>query len=358
MILDDDALALRLKQRRHDLAAAAHKIGLDTMLCERDVGGDVGTHLTTEAERVRTDPVAVARAAAARATEALRCIEEYGKVISAAAAASIEAMRYDVYEIEQQLFIIAPRFHRLREALLHVLLTAELCLGDWFAVAEKALSGGADVIQLREKRLPDRELLSRAERLREATQRHGALLIINDRPDLAVLVDADGVHLGRADMPIAAARRIVGPHRIIGASTHGPEEVASALEEGADYLGVGPMFASKTKPDVLVNGPDLLRATAVRIAGTVDELSPEPRTESVPLVAIGGISPDNIASLVEALAGDRTCVSAQSAVTIADGAECDARHPRFAVAVCQAVIASADPRRAAEQIRQAMRRIG
>ncbi len=355
MILDDEALACRLKQRRHDLAAAARRFGLAALLRERDIVGDVGTRLTTDAERVRIDPAAVARAAAARATEALRCVEEYGKIVSSEAAASIEAIRYDVYEIEQQLFVIAPRFHRLCEARLHVLMTADLCLGDWLTVAEAALSGGADVIQLREKRLPDRELLTRAEKLRETTRRHGALLIINDRPDIAVLVDADGVHLGRDDLPIEAARRIVGPHRIIGASTHGVDEVTHALASGADYLGVGPMFASRTKPDVPVNGPEILCAASDRIARASDESSVEPRAANVPLVAIGGISPDNVASLVTALARGSLLGFAQSQNSFDDGDQSEARRrPCFAVAVSQAVIASADPRRAVEQIRQAM----
>ena len=226
------------------------------------------------------------------------------------------------------------------EARLHVLLTELLCRGDWFAVADQALRGGADVLQMREKSLADRELLDRARRLRELTQEHAALLIINDRPDIAVLADADGVHLGLTDLPVSDARRILGHQRLIGATAHAVEEANRELNDDADYLGVGPMFASPTKPHVPVNGPTLLRSIHLEVSRG---------SRRVPLVAIGGITEQNIGSLVSELRD----------LPIGRGASADDESPQlppYAIAVCQAVIAADDPEAAARRLRSAVER--
>src|SRR4051794_10471359 len=100
---------------------------------------------------------------------------------------------------------------------------------------------------MREKDLPDRELLERARQLRQWTRQAGVLFIVNDRPDIARLVEADGVHLGQDDLPVREARRILGPDALVGVSTHNLEQVRQAILDGASYLGVGPTFPSKTK---------------------------------------------------------------------------------------------------------------
>lgn len=333
MLLDDASLALRVKQLRHRLAAAARPFNADAMLAARDTPGDVGTQITTRGERLRPNADSVARAAAKRAAEALRTIEEFGKTIDADAAALIKQLRYELYAVEQTVFIAAPRSAAVRNARLHVLVTASLCRGDWLSVAGAALRGGADVIQLREKDLPDRTLLDRAYRLRQLTRDHNALLIINDRPDIAMIADADGVHVGTNDLTVADARRIVGPMRLVGASTHHIAEVREAMRDGPDYLGVGPMFASPTKPDVPVNGPDLLRS--IHDALTADDAA-------TPLVAIGGITSDNVAQIA-------MIASARSSRPEATGSR-----THIAVAVCQAVIAAVQPEEAARKIRQGL----
>lgn len=145
--------------------------------------------------------------------------------------------------------------------------------------------GGAKVIQVRLKDAADSEVLAAAEAARAA----GALVIINDRVDLALVAGADGVHLGQSDLPIAAARKLAGQRNmIIGASTHNPAEVAAALDAGADYLGFGPVFATTTKanPDPVV-GP-------AGLAAAVAQASP------VPVIAIGGITVDNVAAVRQA----------------------------------------------------------
>ncbi len=169
---------------------------------------------------------------------------------------------------------------------LYVLLTEALCRGEWYETAEAALAGGARAIQLREKQLADAELLERARRLRELCERHEALLIVNDRPDIALAAGAHGVHLGQDDLSVSAARRILGDEQIIGVSTHTIEQAKAAIADLPDYVAVGPMFASRTKPQDHIAGPETLSA--------VRSLTP------LPLVAIGGITAENAAQCVPA----------------------------------------------------------
>ncbi len=152
-------------------------------------------------------------------------------------------------------------------------------------VATEAVRGGADVIQLREKHASTRELIEIGRALREVTRAGGALLIINDRVDVALAVDADGVHVGQDDMPADIARRLMGPGKIIGVSAATPAEARRAKEDGADYLGVGAIYATGSKPDAgEPTGPQLLS----EIRAAVD----------LPLVAIGGINVHNAAEAI------------------------------------------------------------
>ena len=169
---------------------------------------------------------------------------------------------------------------------LYVLLTEALCRGDWYETAEAALAGGARAIQFREKQLADIELLDRARRIRELCERHEALLIVNDRPDIALAAGAHGVHLGQEDPPVSEARRILGDECIIGVSTHTVEQAKAALADMPDYVAVGPMFASRTKPQDHIAGPE----TLVAVRGLT----------SLPLVAIGGITLENAAQCAPA----------------------------------------------------------
>ncbi|MGZ4353085.1 MAG: thiamine phosphate synthase, partial [Gaiellaceae bacterium] len=122
---------------------------------------------------------------------------------------------------------------------------------------EAALAGGVDVVQLRDKDASDDELVEAGRRFRRLTREAGALLVVNDRPDLAVACDADGVHVGQDDLPVAEARAVVGPKRLVGLSTHSPEQIRAA--RGVDYLGVGPVFATPTKPGREPVGLELVR---------------------------------------------------------------------------------------------------
>lgn len=146
------------------------------------------------------------------------------------------------------------------------------------------LDGGCRLVELREKEMPDAEYLALARRLRELTRRAGAVLIVNDRADIARAAHADGVHLGLEDLPPEEARRLLGPSKLIGLTAHSAEELERAESAGADYIGVGTMFRSHVKPDLVVKDPR--------------RLVPAMRRCSVPCYAIGGIDRANVGSLL------------------------------------------------------------
>ena len=179
------------------------------------------------------------------------------------------------------------------------------------ALLDAALRGGVDVVQLRDKELPDAELVAASAAFRRACDRHGALFVLNDRPDLVGACGADGVHVGRDDASVAEARALVGPDRLVGLSTHSRAEIDAA--EGADYLGVGTIFTTPTKAEDAV-GLELVRVAA--------------EAARVPWFAIGGIDLSNVGLV--ARAGARG-VAVVRAIRDADDPESAARELRAAL---------------------------
>ena len=180
---------------------------------------------------------------------------------------------------------------------LYVITDRKLTRGrDLLQVVAQAIEGGADVIQLRDKSAKGKELFETGLALRALTGPRGVLFIVNDRVDIALAVDADGVHLGQDDLPIGAARALMGPSRIIGASASNPQVARQAEQDGANYLGVGAMFSTPTKPESSAVGPEMLRC----IKNTVD----------LPIVAIGGITEHNVQEVVRAGADGAAVISA------------------------------------------------
>jgi thiamine-phosphate pyrophosphorylase len=174
---------------------------------------------------------------------------------------------------------VSDRRERLRSAVLYL-----VCDDRPQDFLEAALRGGVDVLQLRIKDAPDHAVLAAARRFRAACARHGALFVLNDRADLAVAAGADGVHVGQDDMPVAAARQVVGSGRLLGLSTHSPAQVEAAV--GVDYIGVGPVYETPTKPGRPPVGLELVRYAAAHAR--------------VPFFAIGGIALENLAGVREA----------------------------------------------------------
>ena len=179
------------------------------------------------------------------------------------------------------------RRERLRRAHLYLVIDAEVGGHPSDAIVEAALRGGVDLVQLREKERPDEEIVAAGRRLRALCDEHDALLVVNDRPDLALACGADAVHVGQDDEAIASVRARVGDELLIGVSTHSPEQVAAALDSDVDYFAVGPVHATPTKPGRPAVGLELVRHAA-SVAG------------ERPFFAIGGIDTSNVADVAAA----------------------------------------------------------
>jgi len=204
---------------------------------------------------------------------------------------------------------VTSRRERLHSALLYL-----VCDDRGDAFLEAALRGGVDIVQLRVKRGRDGEILESARRFKAACDAHGALLIVNDRPDLAAAADADGVHLGQDDVPVDTARATVGRERLIGLSTHTAAQIDAAAAADVDYIGVGPVNETPTKPGRPAVGTALVEYAA--------------RRATVPFFAIGGISPANLEQVRSAGA---TRVAVVRALTEAADPEATARRLREAL---------------------------
>lgn len=303
-VLSSGALAAELKASRHDLRRLAELARLDPvgMAAWRDTPGDVGTGTTTDAETQRRGLLDVAIAAGKRAGEALRVIEECVKTLPAPTslppttsteprddpASLAKSLRYRVYDQERRLLLaLGTSGGHLRQWRLCVLITESQCAGrPWMQIAAQALRGGADCLQLREKDLSDRELLSRAKQLIDVCRAHGGACIVNDRADIAILSGADGVHLGQDDLRVADVRRMAGRGLIVGVSTANMTQALQAAEDGADYCGCGPMFPSTTKAKPTLSGPEYLR-----------QYLANERTARLPHLAISGITRENVGAL-------------------------------------------------------------
>jgi thiamine-phosphate pyrophosphorylase len=273
------------KQLRQELA----QWHSEELRVARDTPNDPGTELTHPNEQSRANLNELLRSNFCRTQEALRVLEEYGKLYSEPMAAACKQMRYRVYTLESHLTGY-QRHQRLRQSYLYLVTSPSEHL---FTVVEAALEGGLTLVQYRDKTADDVTRVQTAQRLRQLCHRYNALFIVNDRVDLALAVDADGVHLGQEDMPIAFARQLLGSQRIIGRSTKNPVEMQQAIADGADYIGVGPVYETPTK--------------AGRPAAGLDYVRHAVKTATIPWFAIGGINAENLSDLL-AVGAERIAV--------------------------------------------------
>ena len=308
--LEDADRAESCKQMRHELAAW-HR---SHVRAARDADSDPGTELSHAREERRQNLQEVLQANFCRVQEALRVLEEYGKLYDATSYGSdldsanfdgkasngtdlgdtslsdtCKRMRYRVYALETQL-LARERFDRLHRASLYLITSP----GDrLFETVKASLEAGLLLVQYRDKNASDGEKYDRARHLCELCHRYGALFLVNDSVDIALAVGADGVHLGQQDLPVPVARKLLGFQKIVGCSTTDPAEMKRALEGGADYLGVGPVYETPTKPGKAAAGFDYVRYAA--------------QHAGVPWFAIGGIDAENVGEVVAAGA-DRVAI--------------------------------------------------
>ena len=284
--LDDAHLSSLAKQLRHDLAAALGELPPVSRFAARDTLGDVGTSINTDSEYQRTTATDIVEANFARLQQSLRSMEEFAKIDFPHVAQLLEQLRYRSYTLHRAVGITCDSGQRLVDARLYVLIDGQANEDAFSRLARSVAEAGADIVQLRDKSLDDRALLARARMLRQITSGTNTLFIMNDRPDLAELSDADGVHVGQEELSVRDARQIIGCNRIVGVSTHNIEQARQAVLDGANYIGVGPTFASRTKLFDEFAGLDFVSQVAREI--------------KLPAFAIGGIDTTNAQQVLEA----------------------------------------------------------
>ena len=318
--LDRPDLVARTKDMRQRLG----RLHEEPYKFARHAATDQGAGMTHPAQAERREPQQVVAANAARVQEALRVLEEFARAIDPALASTAAAIRYDLYDLEVEYLRAGGNGDSRRKLLAqcHLYLVTSPA-PDLETVVSRAIEGGVRLVQYRAKPgsctadgtpLTDADRLEQARALRRLCSRQGALFIVNDRVDLALAVEADGVHLGQGDLPPAMARRLLGNDRLIGRSTHALSQLRQAVRDGCDYVGVGPVNSTPTKPGREPVGLEYVRSAAGE--------SP------IPFFAIGGIG-------VEEVPGVRAAGAAR-------------------VAVVRAIIESPDPCNASRELLAAL----
>ncbi len=281
----------------------------------RHTASDPAAGLGHPAQELRHNPTQVVAANCARVQEALRVIEEFGRGGEGPLAREAAAARYALYDLEVAVLRAAAGGNERRDQLarcrLYLITSPSPTL---IATVAAALEAGVRLVQYRSKQADDGERWREARELRQLCGRHGALFIVNDRIDLALAVDADGVHLGQGDLPPSVARQLLGPERLIGRSTGEIAQLRQAVLDGCDYVGVGPVHPTPTKPGREPVGLAYVRQAAAE--------SP------IPFFAIGGID------------------AATLAPVLAAGAQ--------GVAVVRAITEAADPGQASRELLEAL----
>lgn len=287
-ILDHRLLSENLKSIRHKILLA-YKESYNDLVNARDTENDVGRDMPNPSDRHELSDVIMANFS--RVKQSVRSLEEYAKLNDTSISAMLESQRYEIYTLEKKMNQEIHRLYRkkrLENARLYLVTDRTKFTSDdaFYNALASAISGGVDIVQLREKTATAKDFMRIAKTSREICAAQDVLFIVNDRVDIAQAVDADGVHLGQDDIDIATARKMLGDQAIIGNSTHKPEDALNAMENGADYIGVGPVFTTPTKPGRQAVGLDYVHWASKNV--------------TIPFYAIGGISPDNVDQVIEA----------------------------------------------------------
>ena len=298
LLLNDAALAKQLKTMRHTLAIKELPTKKQ-LLQARNAEGDVGINIEVRQQAKERDLPATIIANARRAQESLRVIEELSKVPGIDLEPDkFKRARFSLYDIERALVSKLLRRDKIERicGLYAIIDTQSLKSRSHDEVATQVLDGGAKIIQLRDKAMPQKELLPIARRLKSLCAKNSALFIVNDYLDIALAADADGLHLGQDDLPVKAARQLLPIDKIIGCSVTDIPQAVAAEADSADYIAVSAIYPTKSRELTAVVGLEMIKAIKKEI--------------SLPLVAIGGITQDNAEEVLAAGADSFAVISA------------------------------------------------
>lgn len=292
--LNYELLFKRIKELRHGFVVAANSVFVPkALLAARDTEHDTGTVEPAVKRVKKTSQQHIVIANLKRLQEALRVLEEYSAIYSAEAAKEFSTLRFQAYRLEKDLLPMLFPSPLPDSARIYVLLTESVGRKPDVGMAVECIKGGSDILQLREKSMDTAEIIKRAEKIRRLTWDAKVLFIINDRVDIAQAVNADGVHIGREDMGIEQARKLLGPDKIFGVTAHNIKEALDAQAQGADYVSVGPVFSAKTKLDTL---PEYSTQKGLKPCG-MEFVAQAVKQLKIPFFAIGGITAENVSIL-------------------------------------------------------------
>ncbi len=304
-LLNDATLSQQLKTMRHNLAEVTKPLTAK-LLSQRSSEHDVGiskenVSYEQEAKHTQQDLPGVITANAKRAEESFRVLEELAKlpeINPMLDSVRFERLRFTLYTLEQKLLSKILRRDKINQLSgLYVILDRQVLAGrDELDIASQIIRGGAKIIQLRDKQGNRGKLLPLAQKLKDICTESGVLFIINDYLDLALAVDADGLHIGQEDLPLPVIRRELPIDKVVGCSVTTVSQAIKAQDEGVDYISVGSIFPTTTKKEATVVGVDMLKEIRQSV--------------SSPLVAIGGINEDNISQAMAAGADSIAVISA------------------------------------------------
>ena len=287
-VLNSSPLTERAKTLRHELSASIGLLDTGRLISSRDTLGDVGVGKTIEKQLTRATLTDCFTAGCKRLTEALRALAEVIRIDNEPVAATIEKLRYDAYTLEKDIVLFSDTSAKFKRVRLYIVITSNLP-AEVISLAHKSTAGGADCIQLRAKEIEDDRLFALAVEFVKICKDAGVVSIINDRADIAIAAGADGVHLGQNDLPVEHARKLQMAPLIIGKSTHSLRQLNAACAESPTYVGLGPVFATATKPSAPAVGLEYVTQAMEVLADT-----------GVGHVAIGGITPDNVERVLDA----------------------------------------------------------
>ncbi len=286
-LLDDRELSEKLKNIRHKINNVQENC-YGQYLQARDTQNDVGIDVKNLSERINIENIF--KANIKRLQQALRTLAEYS-LADKQNTVLFEKLRYESYTVEKIMWDkLKEKYNQIKLAdkkLYLVTNSDEFESEDKFLDAiASALEGGVDILQLREKTMPASKILELGKKIKQLCLQYDVTFIVNDRIDIAALLEADGVHLGQDDLDVQSARDILGANAIVGVSTHAPEQALKAVQDGADYIGVGPVFATPTKQGRSPVGLEYVKWASENI--------------EIPAFAIGGIDAENCQEVFDA----------------------------------------------------------
>ena len=295
-VFEKKELADKLRSLRHEISCVPLLLDVPfaRLLSSRQSQTDIGKK---RKEKKRKDLQEIISSNFSRVEESVRVLEEYSRILKPKSTGKVKKIRFNLYSLQKEIQLSLYRKNLASRLGLYIITDKKIAGKPNEKIVKEALKGGADTIQLRDKYLSYKKLLDEAKKIRKIIPRNKALFIVNDNVDIALFSDADGVHLGKDDMPVKEAREILGEDKIIGVSCDNVKEAVKAEKEGADYVALGPIFQTNTKKDIPAPlGVKVIKETKEKI--------------SIPIVAIGGINGENMEEVLKAGADSIAVISA------------------------------------------------